>query len=106
MKNIFRIDYTPEEVTTWGIMFEKLESLHVRGACKEYIKNFNLMRTQCGYSKDKIPQSEDISNFLFNKTGFRLFPVAGLLSSRDFLNGLAFRVFFSTQYIRHGISPT
>lgn len=100
-----RVEYTPDEVKTWGAVYEKLTARYQKFACREMNHVLPLLEENCGYSKNNIPQLDDVSNFLKRTTGFQLRPVTGLLSGRDFLAGLAFRVFHSTQYIRHHSVP-
>ena len=100
-----RINYTDTEVKTWGSVLSKLRGMFNRYACKEYLEIFPLIERECGARVDNIPQICDISDFLRETTGFQMRPVAGLLSARNFLNGLAFKTFFSTQYIRHHSMP-
>lgn len=100
-----KTEYTKEEIETWGLVWDTMEDLWAKYACKEYKNSMILMKEHCNYHRDAIPQLSSISSFLRQQTNFRLRPVAGLISSRDFLNGLAFRTFFCTQYIRHPSKP-
>ena len=105
-QTIPRIEYSAEEANTWRVVFETLREQHHHFACQEYQQIMAELEGLGLYRTDQVPQAQDISDFLQSRTGFQLRPVAGLLNSRDFLNGLAFRVFFSTQYLRHHSRPT
>lgn len=99
------IQYTKEEVDTWTSVFNTVYELMPKHFCAEYQKVFKLLQDEGIFRPGKIPQLEEMSNFLKKHTGFTLRPAAGLLTARDFLASLAFRVFQSTQYVRHHTTP-
>lgn len=74
-------------------------------ACIEYNRVFAKLEQEEIFVVNRIPQLQEMSDFLRKNTGFTLRPAAGLLTARDFLASLAFRIFQSTQYVRHGNSP-
>ncbi|XP_039763650.1 tyrosine 3-monooxygenase [Pararge aegeria] len=99
------ISYSESENSTWQRVFNTVLELMPKHACKEYKAAFGKLQGADIFVPHRIPQLEDVSNFLRKHTGFTLRPAAGLLTARDFLASLAFRVFQSTQYVRHANSP-
>lgn len=99
------ITYSESENATWQRVFNTVLDLMPKHACKEYKAAFGKLQAADIFVPYRIPQLEDVSNFLRKHTGFTLRPAAGLLTARDFLASLAFRVFQSTQYVRHANSP-
>lgn len=100
------VRYTQEEIGVWKHCYPKLKKLLKQNACDE--TNFTIEQMEKyveGFGVDTIPQLDAISKYLEGETGWRLKPVGGLLSQREFLNALAFKVFNSTQYIRHHSTP-
>lgn len=93
--------YTSEEHEVWRVVREALEPAHQLHACAEYLECV----TRLDLPRNRIPQMREVSERVRSISGFRLEPVAGLVSPRVFLESLANGVFLSTQYIRHHSTP-
>lgn len=99
------IEYTADEHSTWGAVFNVVKDLGPKHACREYMQVFKKLEEEGIFNDKRLPQLQEMNEFLRRNTGFTLRPAAGLLTSRDFLASLAFRIFQSTQYVRHSNSP-
>jgi phenylalanine-4-hydroxylase len=93
--------YTEEEHKVWRLIWEALEDSHRRYACSQYLSALRRLELP----RERIPQMREVSARVEAISGFRLEPVAGLVSPRVFLESLSSGVFLSTQYIRHHSTP-
>jgi phenylalanine-4-hydroxylase len=99
------VSYLPANFKTWEILYTQLRQLHLQYACPEHVSNLLELERLGIYSSRRIPQFNEVNSYLSHKTGFKLAPVGGMVNPRTFFYGLAFRVFFSTQYLRHESVP-
>jgi phenylalanine-4-hydroxylase len=96
-----RIGYTSDEHEVWRVVWNNLTPLHERYACREYLDASD----RVSFSRTRIPQLADVNAIIEPLHGFRMLPVAGLVTARAFLSRLEERVFLSTQYMRHASVP-
>jgi phenylalanine-4-hydroxylase len=96
-----QVPYTEEEQGVWQAVWTHLERGHQDKACAEYQAGAGIM----DLDRKRIPQLSQVNLVLQRTTGFRMLPVAGLVTDRTFLGYLARGIFLSTQYIRHHSRP-
>lgn len=99
------LEYTEVENKVWKQVYNSVKPFYKQWANKDYLKNFKAIEEDGIFTPEKIPQLEDINVYLKEKSNWRMKPVNGILSQREFFYSLAFRTFCSTQYIRHHSKP-
>ena len=104
-KQIPKIAYTSKEHKTWQAVYDLLIPLHARYACEEHNKNFEELVNAGIITRHLLPQLQPISEYIHSNTGFRLIPVTGMLTQKDFFALLARKMFPATQFIRHHSDP-
>lgn len=96
--------YTPAQHELWRSLYKRLSKLHPQAMCDSYLEKKEKLEQYLNMD-EKIPQLGDLSEYLRSMTGFTIKPAYGMLSQREFLNALAFKVFCSTQYLRNVKTP-
>ena len=89
-------DYPDEDHETWQILVERqMEQLPGR-ACEAYVNGQDVLKLEA----DRIPSLANLSERLYDATGWKVAHVPGLIDEKDFFELLSDRVFPSTNYVR------
>jgi phenylalanine-4-hydroxylase len=95
------VAYTEEEQAVWRTVWDHLEPLHERYACRAYRDGAAAL----ALDRMRIPQLNELNPVLSGATGFGMQPVAGLVTPKVFMDRLDDGVFLATQYMRHHSRP-
>jgi phenylalanine-4-hydroxylase len=95
------VAYNQEEHAVWRTVWDHLAPLHERFACREWLESSRAL----SIDRTRVPQLSEVNARLVAGTGFRMLPVAGLVSGRTFLGMMGKGAFLATQYVRHHSVP-
>jgi phenylalanine-4-hydroxylase len=95
------IAYSEDEQAVWREVWRHLDPLHERYACRTYLD----AGSRLSLSREQIPQLHEVNSSIQPLHGFRMSPVAGLVTAESFLAQLGHDTFLSTQYMRHHSVP-
>ncbi|MFI4962932.1 MAG: phenylalanine 4-monooxygenase [Legionellales bacterium] len=90
------INYSAEEHRIWGVLFNRQMSLLPGRACDSFLKGLKALDLKA----EAIPQLPELSKRLQVKTGWKVAPVAALISARAFFELLAEKQFPAATFIR------
>lgn len=96
------IQYTEEEQGVWRHIVQKITPLQEKWACSFYKEGRRQLQSISG---QRLPVLREVSQEVEQKFSFRLEPVHGLVTAREFLMKLEHDVMLSTQYLRHPSLP-
>ena len=95
-------DYPTQAYCNWkNLLEEQLDNIEGK-ACQNFIEGLIKIRDWI----EDIPEITTVSRFLQAQTGWKLFPVTGLLESEDYFNLLSHSYFPVATFLRSGVDYT
>lgn len=79
-EEIVRYNYSDKENKLWNTIWNKLKPKVLKNGCSVYIENFMNLEEKGVFIPDRIPQLQDINEYLQEKTNWNIKPVNGILS--------------------------
>lgn len=89
-------NYTPQEHAVWKTLFERQSKLLPGRACNEFVRGMQ----DLPIGPDQIPNFEQLSETLSQRTGWQIVAVPGLVPDDVFFEHLAHRRFPAGHFIR------